>query len=173
MRDIYTQTPEMPRACRPVYLEWASYFNRIVEDNEDLILIGHSCGAGFLLRWLSETRRSALRTVLVAPWLDPQKLRADPEFFKFDLDYTIKERTDLHIVASDNDMDDIVESVRIVRETFPEAGFHLFQRYGHFCLSDMETDNFPELLKIVVGDAPITNASMGARPASENENLKA
>jgi hypothetical protein len=71
------------------------------------------------------------------------------------------ERTDLQIVASDNDMQDVVASVRIIREAYPAAGYRLFNGYGHFCSSDMKRDDFPELLEIVVGAAPIDSAALG------------
>lgn len=32
-----------------------------------------SCGAGFLLRWLSENSVRIAKLILVIPWLDPNK----------------------------------------------------------------------------------------------------
>jgi uncharacterized protein len=165
MRNIFTQTPEMPQPCRPIYSEWATLFNRLVYAHDDLFLIGHSCGAGFLLRWLSETGRAPVRTVLVAPWLNPLKKGADDDFFNFTIDHRLPTRTDLHILASDNDGEDVMQSVRIIRAALPDARYHLFEGYGHFCLSDMKTDRFPDLLTIVAGDTPIATGS-GARPGT-------
>lgn len=150
MRDILPQTPEMPSAYKPVYEDWVESFERY-QINADSLLIGHSCGGGFLLRWLSETKNRVSRTILVAPWLDPNKDGADPKFFDFTIDSEVTKRTDLHILVSDNDMEDIEVSVQIIKKVLPDAQYHLFPGYRHFCRSDMNTDAFPELLDIVNG----------------------
>jgi len=43
----------MPEPYSPDYAKWCSVFKQFVIDS-DTQLIGHSCGAGFLLRYLSE-----------------------------------------------------------------------------------------------------------------------
>lgn len=147
-------TPEVPTAYLPVYEQWRSEFERF-PIFEDSILVGHSCGGGFLLRWLSETRRKVARVVLIAPWLDPEKFKTQ-EFFDFKIDPRIADRVDLHLLESSNDANDIQASIRAIREAFPVLNYHLFKDYGHFCYSDMNTMEFPELRRIaLMGDKAV------------------
>ena len=69
MQGIAVQTPEMPNAYNPDYETWKTVFDQFTVDLET-VLVAHSCGAGFLLRWLGETRRPVAKLILVAPWLD-------------------------------------------------------------------------------------------------------
>jgi predicted alpha/beta hydrolase family esterase len=54
-KDILAQTPEMPKPwlADMDYDEWAAVLGQF-DLNEDTILIGHSAGAGFLLKYLSK-----------------------------------------------------------------------------------------------------------------------
>lgn len=143
-----TQAPEMPSAVYPNYLMWKETFEYFpIEENN--IYVGHSCGGGFLLRYFSEHKKPVKRVVLVAPWLDPENEK-DPLFFDFEIDANIVNRTDLHILASDNDDKDIIESVKIIKEKIPGIKIHEFHNYGHFCINDMKTEEFPELRDIVL-----------------------
>ena len=79
IRDIPTQTPELPGAYEPVYEEWKKEFERH-DITENTILVGHSCGGGFLVRWLSENNIKVDTVVLVAPWIDPENKRTSSFF---------------------------------------------------------------------------------------------
>jgi len=46
IRDILTQTPELPKPYEPVYKDWLGVFGQF-EVNEESILIGHSAGGAF------------------------------------------------------------------------------------------------------------------------------
>jgi len=71
LNGILAQTPEMPKAYEPEYDAWKEMFERFDTD-EETILIGHSCGGGFIVRWLSENKDKRVgKVVLVAPWIDP------------------------------------------------------------------------------------------------------
>ena len=71
--DILCQTPELPNAYNPNYNDWKKIFENFY--NEDVkIIIGHSAGAGFILKWLQDNPQTKLdKLILVAPWLDPDK----------------------------------------------------------------------------------------------------
>lgn len=153
MNGYTCQSPEMPDAWMPEYGKWRAVFERQAV-GPGSVLVGHSTGGGFLLRWLCETRVRVKRTVLVAPWLDPTA-RKCPAFFNFKIDPAVGSRTDLHIVTSDNDAPEILQSVEIMRKAVPAHHFHLFPGYGHFCLSNMKTDRFPELAAIAL-DTPLS-----------------
>lgn len=150
----HAETPEMPNAFYPRYEEWKRHFERFPLSAES-ILVGHSCGGGFLLRWLSETPVSIERVVLVAPWLDPAK-RKDPSFFDFEIDRGLSARAAVELVASDDDEADINASVREISAALPRARLTVFRGYGHFCFSDMGTIEFPELRDLVLNGLTIS-----------------
>jgi predicted alpha/beta hydrolase family esterase len=148
IKGIFTQTPEMPEAYKPDYNKWRKEFERFNID-ENTILIGHSCG-GFLMRWLTENKIKVNKLILVAPWLDPDR-RKTTNFFNFSIDPQIQERIRaIHIFVSDNDESDILQSVKIVEETLPQAKLHKFHNMGHFTENDMGRKEFPELLDTVL-----------------------
>ena len=64
---IDTQTPEMPESWRPDYPLWRQTFEKY-DVNSETILVGHSCGGGFLIQWMSENPQICAGDVyLVAP----------------------------------------------------------------------------------------------------------
>lgn len=147
IKDVFTQTPEMPNAYKPDYEKWKSEFERFSVD-EDSILVGHSCGGGFLVRWLSENKIKVKKLILVAPWLDPDRKKTTT-FFDFRIDPAITERMETHILISNDDDKDIQISVSKIKDALPGANKHDFQGMGHFTYEQMKTDKFPELLKII------------------------
>lgn len=66
LNGILTQTPEMPEPYNAKYNDWSSVIEQFKID-KNTILVGHSLGAGFLVRWLSEQKIEVGRVVLVAP----------------------------------------------------------------------------------------------------------
>ena len=65
-------SPAMSEPYEPNYEKWKSVFEQFHID-ENTTLIGHSCGGGFLVRWLSEHPTEQVgKVVLVAPWMDPE-----------------------------------------------------------------------------------------------------
>ena len=153
LKGIETQTPEMPGFYEPNYEKWKKMLENFSPD-ENTILIGHSCGGGFLVRWLSENNIKVGKVVLVAPWLDPEKesKNIDPEFFNFKIDPNISSKTaKLTIMYSIDDVSSVVKSVEILKSTLQNVEFKEFANKGHFTLSSMKTNEFPELLGIVLG----------------------
>ncbi len=150
VRGHSVQTPEVLNSYLPVYDTWRDEFERNVT-GEPLMLVGHSCGGGFLLRWLSEnTDAKVQKLVLVAPWLDPGKTLTTC-FFDFELDAALAERVGvLHLFNSADDADSIQTSVAMIVETVTGIVVHQFENMGHFCMSDMGTDQFPELRDVLI-----------------------
>lgn len=140
------QTPEMFNAFQPDYSIWQHEFERHLV-GEPPILVGHSAGGGFLVRWLSEHPDVGVKKLaLVAPWLDPDDDLGN-DFFDFTIDDAIAERTEeLHIFSSSDDDTDITTSVETLITHFPTAIHHQYNNMGHFCLENMRTDTFPDLL---------------------------
>lgn len=144
-------TPEIPKCWAPHYPTWKKEFERF-EITRDTLLVGHSCGGGFLTRWLSENKSVRVdRVVLVAPWIDPSRRRTRG-FFNFKIDPLLakRARNGFVILNSDNDAPEIQESAQIIHETVRNCCLLEFHEYGHFCLDDMQTDEFPELLEMLI-----------------------
>ena len=148
MKNIVTQTPEMPEPYDPVYEKWKMVMDQFSIDLNTL-LVGHSCGAGFLLRWAGETKKHLMKLVLVAPWLDLNRKRG--EFLDFQIEPVIGQRTtEMSILFSSKDkVDGVKESVEILSRTFPKAKLYDFENAGHFSSGEMTRKDFPELLKLI------------------------
>lgn len=150
LKGVLTQAPEMPGFYDPHYKDWKETLEEF-RPNKDTILVGHSCGGGFLVRWLSENDVKVGKVVLVAPWLNPEKeQKLDPEFFNFEIDPNIAQKTSrLTIIYSTDDFSDIIKTVDLLKSKLIGANFKEFSDKGHFTLGDMKTEEFPELLDIL------------------------
>jgi len=147
INGIFTQTPEMPDAYLPDYAKWKSEFekNGITSDT---ILVGYSCGAGFLVRWLSENNMGIEKLVLVAPWMDPNR-EETTTFFDFTIDSKLTSRVgEMHLFFSEDDtVNGVQESVQMLLQAFPNIQVHKFTDKGHFTVEEMNSVEFPELLE--------------------------
>lgn len=115
IRDFSVTTPEMYHAYIPDYTLWSRELEKYITPETE-VLVGHSCGGGFLVRWLSEHPSYTPRiVVLVAPWLDPDDTRENL-FFDFQIDPSLSTRSRIVIFESDDDMEDIRESIQILRQ---------------------------------------------------------
>lgn len=150
VHDITAHTPEVPNAWKPHYPTWKKEFERF-EITSETILVGHSCGGGFLVRWLSENKNVKVgKVVLVAPWLDPNR-KETTDFFELTIDPALSDRTSSIIIFnSDDDSESIQKSVRIIRESVKDVSYREFHNYGHFCRKDLRTEEFPELLEEIL-----------------------
>jgi len=146
LRDIKADTPEMMFPFKPDYELWKREAERF-EIGPETMLVGHSCGGGFWVRYLSEhPDRRVGKVVLVAPWLDPNNIRKT-SFFDFEIDPNLVQRTQgVTIFNSIDDHQGILWSVEILRQTIAGIKYVEFETYGHFCIDDMGTPEFPELL---------------------------
>jgi len=144
IHDIDAQTPEIPQAWKPQYKIWQKEFERY-DITPQTMLVGHSCGAGFLVRWLSEHPDVQVGpVVLVAPSLGISWDAGD--FFTFTMDPGLARRTQkLVIFNSDDDHEGIQQSTKIIRDNIAGIKYREFHGYGHFCFSNMKTQEFPEL----------------------------
>ncbi|MCA9392495.1 alpha/beta hydrolase [candidate division WWE3 bacterium] len=149
IRGIHTETPEMPDAYQPDYEKWKNEFERF-EVNDQTILVGHSCGGGFLVRWLTENAITLKTVILVAPWLDPDR-RKTSDFFEFDIDPDFVSRVSkLKIFVSNDDEPDILESVQLIKNALPNIEIKRYEGMGHFTEEEMKKNDFPELLNELV-----------------------
>lgn len=141
--------PEMPKAYDPNWHIWVKEVEKF-KIGPETILIGHSTGAGFWVRYLSEHPDLVVgRVILVAPWLGYDYGAPPTDFFEgYKIDPNITKRTKgLTVFYSDNDFDAIKKSVSQLKSTLENAEYKEFHNYGHFTLTDMKTRKFPELLE--------------------------
>ena len=148
LRDINTVAIEMPNGYYPEYEVWKRELERYDITNQT-ILVGHSCGGGFLVRWLSENDVKVGRVILVAPWLgyDTEGEPFDASFFQFKIDSSLASKAEsVRVLCSDNDDASIQRSVAEIVGAVDGIVTTKLQGKGHFTLHSLGTHKFPELL---------------------------
>jgi predicted alpha/beta hydrolase family esterase len=151
VRGYKVDAPEMTQYDQSTYESWKREFERF-DITPDTLLVGHSCGGGFLVRYLTEHDIKVGRVILVAPWLgikgtDLQDEPFDENFFAFTPERTLAAKTaGLHLLVSDDDFADIHQSVAILRDAVDDMQITEFTGKGHFTLGSLGTEEFPELL---------------------------
>lgn len=152
IHGISAQAPEILEPYNPRYENWAREIERY-DNNPDTILVGHSCGGGAIVRWLSENKDVQVgKVVLVAPWIDIEK--DDWPLFDFEIDRDIVARTKgITIFHSTNDAPEIVSSVKVLREKIRQVKYCEFENYGHFTFLNEgeQIEGFPGLLHELIG----------------------
>lgn len=148
------QALEMPHPYDPNYQEYTEVLDQM-KISEETILVGHSCGGGFLLRYFSEhPELKPKKIVLVAPWLDLEgylnEINPDTTYFDFELDTQLAVRTQIELVYSTDDDECILDTVKKVKKELPKiTQEHVFVDKGHFTEPDMHSKEFPELVEII------------------------
>jgi predicted alpha/beta hydrolase family esterase len=150
INSINTQTPDIPDSYKPDYEQWRREFERF-DIGPQTLLVGHSAGAGFLLRWLSENKDARVdKLILAAPYIGTGPL-GPRDFFLFTIDENLADRTNgLVIFNSNNDKSYIHSSVNELRNKLrgPKAKYRELHNYGHFTSDGMKSEKFPELLEV-------------------------
>ena len=145
LNGVLAQTLELPEPYEPDYEKWSSVFEQFFV-NENTIIVGHSCGGGFLVRWLSENKIKTGRVALVAPWINSASSRLKPGFFDFQIDETMAERTDgVCLFISSDDEKEMQDTAESLKENIKNLRVQEFSDKGHFTYGDMQTKLFPEL----------------------------
>jgi len=149
-RGIKAEVPLMPDPWEQVYGKYKVEFEKY-EVGENDILVGTSCGAAFLVRWLGDTKKKIHKLILVAPWAIPEKGNEIKEaFYNYQIDESIKSRVnEITIFTADNEEEEGKESVQIFHKALGGEIIELEGR-GHYVMSDMGTEEFPELLEVVL-----------------------
>lgn len=145
----------MPNAMWADYEAWKIWFEKMVPYmRADAILVGHSLGGGFLLRYLTENELpvTVAQLHLVAPCVDDLECEGVGEF-KIDLSIWNGFKSDIKSVhlwhSEDDTLVPIHHSERFV-ETYPTATLHRFTDRGHFLI-----ESFPEL-ELVIKNQSLT-----------------
>ena len=152
VRGIHTVALEMPTSYYPEYHLWKKELERF-EIDQNTILVGHSCGGGFIIRWLSENPNISIKKiVLVAPWIGFEpKADFDKTFFEFEIDQNISKRVkDLVMLSSTDDKPGVKKSEEVLKNKLHGLRYVEFQNKGHFTLKSLGSEEFPELLEEIV-----------------------
>ena len=152
LKSYEVLVPQMPCDKNAKYEEWEIWFKKHIPFLKDKnpVLIGHSLGAIFLLKYLSENNfpRKISQLHLVAPavyddGLGPEKLST----FKSDLKKIKKiekKCKELHLWHSKDDNICLFKNSEIIKSIIPSINFHVFKNKGHF-----KDYSFPEILKVI------------------------
>ncbi len=145
-KNIVCELPQMPVDSKVTYEIWRDIFERLKMD-ENSILVGHSRGGAFLVRWLGETKKKIKKLILVAPC---KIATADYKktFYNFNINPEVNNLIgEIVIFSSDNDMSHIKESINEYKESLNPKLIELTNR-GH-----LVEEKFPELLsEILTGE---------------------
>ena len=151
-KGIKCLTPLMPESWKPNYKEWKEQFDKLLI-SENSVLIGHSCGCAFLVRWLGETKKKIKKLILVAPWKIPDgKSEVKKLFYNYDISESVKSQVKEAIIFTANDEEeDGKKSVKIFYNALGGKIIEL-KNHGHFTFDDMGTYEFPELLDEIISN---------------------
>lgn len=146
INDIKADTPDIVKTYELDLKTWQDEVGRYDVAGAD-ILVGHSMGGGYWVRYMSEHPDQTFDTVvLVAPWLNVNH-EWDTPMFDFEIDPSIVKRAKRFIVfTSDDDHPEVQNSTNHLQKMLKGAHFKEFHSYGHFCF-----DAFPELLEAIIG----------------------
>ena len=140
----------MPKPRAPVYEDYKKEFEKFSVD-EYTILIWHSCGCAFLVRRLGETKKKIAKVILVAPWKFPDEWdKIQEKFYTYLIDKSIKTRVkSITIFTADDEEDEGKESAKTFHKALWGEVIEL-QGKWHYTLWDMKTEEFTELLQLVL-----------------------
>jgi uncharacterized protein len=138
--------PELPTAWEPVYEEWKKVFEQY-SITENTLLVAHSCGAAFLVRWLQEKQMTINKLILVAPAKVPETPDDKRQvLYQFDLTPKTAKVAKEVVIFSSNDFPHHLKSLEMYKKAFPNAKVVTLENKGHFLFFQTNTNEFPELL---------------------------
>ena len=149
-KGFRVEVPLMPEPWSPKYIVWKKIFDEL-DINEETVLVGHSCGGGFLVRWLGDTGKRIRKLILVAPAISHSgNYKSLSNLLNFKIDTSIINNVSKAVIfVSNDDSKGILKSVNLFSEALNIKVIE-FRDKGHFTLGDMGTEEFPELLEEVL-----------------------
>jgi len=146
--------PRMPLQDNAKYEEWKIHFERYLEQLKDnLILVGHSLGAIFLAKYLSENKfpKKILSVYLIAPPFDDSIIGEDlVGGFELgeDLSMIMKNCEDVNLIFSKDDECVPVSHAEKYKTKLPDAKIKIYEnKNGHF-----QIEEFPEIVEMIKED---------------------
>lgn len=146
--DVIMQIPKFPHAHVALmkYNEWEKIMNT-QEINSDTVLIGHSAGGGFVLKYMAlHPELKVKQIILVAPWIDAENFQPNKFYQGFDLNSNILKQSSLgcDLMISDDDAPYILSSYNKIIKNIPDIRTHKYSDHGHFV-----SDTLPEIMPII------------------------
>lgn len=140
----------MPEPWKPDYNKFKKEFEKYKVNNNS-ILIGHSCGCAFLVRWLGETKQRIDKLILVAPWkINDEGDNYRRKFYEYSINKLIKSRVKKITYFTSDDEDNYgKKSLNIFYKALGGRIINL-KKHGHYTLGDMGTEKFQELLEEII-----------------------
>lgn len=140
--------PKMPNPTNASYKDWSIWFSKIIELlNDDLILIGHSLGGIFLVKYLAENSidKKIKATILISAPFD----NADDESLgSFILPKSIKkfeqQAGKIYLFQSKDDKVVSLNQVKKYKKELPKAILKIFKDRGHF-----NQETLPEIVELI------------------------
>jgi predicted alpha/beta hydrolase family esterase len=138
--------PKMPNSQNAVYTEWVIWFEKFLPllDN-GVILIGHSLGAVFLAKYLSEheVNKKISATLLVAPPYDTDIGQKLPQFAVTSSLEGLEKQSRRVIIYHSKD-DPVVDFSELsqYQKQLPSLETRVFEDRGHFNIEE-----FPEIVE--------------------------
>lgn len=145
--DYDTLVPRMPNSNNARYTEWKIWFERMFAFlNNEVILVGHSLGAMFLIKYLSENTfpKQIKKLFLIS---SPYGVtEADLEEFKLpeSFEAVTKQSKNIFIFHSKDDAVVPFSEFEEIKKRLPLASVHVFEDRGHF-----NQEEFPELVELI------------------------
>lgn len=142
-------TPKMPNAQNAQYTEWAIWFERHIPFIQDgVIFVGHSLGAMFLAKYLSENDfpKKIKATLLVAAPFEATDENNLTQFALLpSLQKFINQSKHIHLFHSKDDFVVPFSELHKYQEALPNASVHTFENENHF----FHQEHFPELVETI------------------------
>jgi len=143
--------PKMPNPSNAKYEEWKIIFKKISKLlEENVVLIGHSLGAIFLAKYLSENKfpKKILATLLVsAPYYNEGMEESSGDFVLLkSLNRLVKQGGKVFLYQSKDDLVVPYTHLEKYKKALPNAIAREFKKRGHF-----DQSSFPELVKDIKG----------------------
>lgn len=146
-KDFEVILPEMPSSWNAKYEEWKIWFEKFIPFLESsVVLIGHSLGGTFLVKYLSENvfPKKIEATFLIAPGFYDETSREHLADFLFpdDLSKLEKQTEKLFIYQSEDDPIVPFSDLEKFKDAFKTSIIKVFDDRGH-----LNQDEFPELVE--------------------------
>jgi predicted alpha/beta hydrolase family esterase len=136
--DYEVFNPRMPNKENAKYLEWKIWFERLIQFIGDgVILIGHSRGGLFLIKYLSENKFPKIIKALIlvsAPYTGEGSRYADNSNFNLqsNLEGVTNQAKKIFIFHSKDDPIVPVSDSEFYKQKFPAAKYVCLESEGHF-----------------------------------------
>ena len=128
------------------YDEWEKIMDK-QDITDDTVLIGHSAGGGFVLKYLSKHPKLKVRqVVMVAPYIDTEG--TSPFGFYHDINLSnnlvAQTKNGIDLMVSIDDAPGIINSFDKISKDIPSIRVHKFSGRGHLNGGDL-----PEIMSII------------------------